>query len=185
MPTVKNEQVVDKWSILIRNAQGRAGYIFGNTGNAIDQSDVPSVGVVKRKISPGLLKGLLGATRDFMVVTETGNRKLKPYQMFIGARDYGNNLDVSWYLTYRLTFWQRLRAFFRALPLIGLLFIGGEPIDFEKGLPNLDFFDEQDLRAYTTNVHGCLKETVEKLLAELGQDPSKINWKSRGFLGIS
>jgi len=41
------------------------------------------------------------------------------------------------------------------------------------------------LRAYTTNAHHCLIKAVEKLMTNLNQDTSKIDRKSRGFLGIS
>lgn len=183
---MRKEQEVDNWSVLIRGAQGKAGNIFGNTGNFIDQTNVPDVNVERRKVTPGFIRGLFGAKRDFLVVTQTTNRRLRPYQMFIGARDYGNNLDVSWYLIYRLSFTQRLIAFLRVLPVISLLFLGGELENKEKkGDPNLDFFDEQDLRAYVTNAHKCVQDAVDKLMLELNQDPSKIDRKSRGFLGIS
>jgi len=188
MPIVKSEQVVDSWSVLIEGAQGKAGNIFGNTGNFIDRSNVPDVNVERRKVAPSVLSGLLGTKRDFLVVTNTKNRKLKPFQMFINARDYGNNLDVSWHLTYRLSFGQKLISFLAALPLIGLLFINerlGNSQTELKWVPNLDFFDEQDLRVYVTNAHKCLLQAVEKLMIEMNQDPSKIDRKSRGFLGIS
>jgi hypothetical protein len=48
-----------------------------------------------------------------------------------------------------------------------------------------DLFDEQDLRAYVTNVHHSLLKAVENLMLSLKQDPSTIDRKSRGFLGVS
>ena len=45
----------------------------------------------------------------------------------------------------------------------------------------LDIFAQQDLRAYVTVVHHCLKEVVEMLMKGLGQDTSKIDGKSKGF----
>jgi hypothetical protein len=50
---------------------------------------------------------------------------------------------------------------------------------------SFDIFDQQDLIAFATSVHHSLLKAVEKLLYSLNQDPSKINRKSRGFLGIS
>jgi hypothetical protein len=52
-------------------------------------------------------------------------------------------------------------------------------------LSDLDLFDQQDLRTYSTNAHHCLLKAVDKLMLDLNQDPSKIERKSRGFLGIS
>ena len=96
-----------------------------------------------------------------------------PYQIYVNARDYGNNLDVSWYLTFRPTWWQ---AFLSLIPFVSMI---------PKTLSDLDLFDQQDLTAFATNAHHCLLKTVEKLMASLNQDSSKIDRKSRGFLGIS
>jgi len=188
MPALKKNQIVDEWSVLIRGIPGKAGYIFGTTGNNIDETNVPDVNVEKSKVAAGgAFGGLFAAKRDCLIITNTQNPKLRPYQMFICARDYGNNLDISWYLTYRLSFRQKVLTFFRALPLIGLLFVGViDPENIAKTeVSNLDFFDEQDLRVYVTNAHKCLQDAVDKLMLELNQDPSKIDRKSRGFLGIS
>lgn len=109
--------------------------------------------------------------RNFLVVTNFENPKLLNYKTFICARDYGNNLDVSWYLTYKLSL---LEAILRAIiPSRGIY------------VPKLDLFDEQDLRAYVTNAHRSLLKAVENLMLSLKQDPSQIGRKSKGFLGVS
>ena len=192
MPIVRKEEILDSWSVLIGGAQGRAGEIFDNTNNFIRQTKVPNVGIQRKAVAPGILRGLFGTKRDFLIVTETENSRLRPYQMFIGARDYGSNLDVYWYLLYRPSFRERLLAFFLFIPILNLLIL---PFAFVSGLATmakekrgglgLDFFDEQDLRAYVTNAHHCLLEVVDKLMTDLHQDPSRIDRKSRGFLGIS
>jgi hypothetical protein len=94
--------------------------------------------------------------------------------MYINARDYGRNLDVSWYLVSKLGFLESL-----------LVKIFIKRREAEVIVRKLDLFDQQDLTAYVTNAHHCLLEAVEKLILNLGQDPSKIERKSRGFLGIS
>jgi hypothetical protein len=76
-------------------------------------------------------------------------------------------------LTFRPTLWQA------ALSLVP--FVSAIP----KASSDLDLFDQQDLRAYTTNAHHCLLDAVEKLMTKLHQDTSTIDRKSRGFLGIS
>ncbi len=132
----------------------------------------------------------MGGSREFLVVTETGNSNLKPYQMFINARDYGNNLDVSWYLLFRITFWQKLSLFLCLVPIINLLVI---PIVLLQrvfqargsGMLGLDFFDEQDLSAYVTNAHECFRSAITLMMQGINKDPSTIDWKARGFLGIS
>jgi len=192
MAIVRKEEVVDSWSVLIGDGQGRAGEIFNNTDSFIRETKAPDVKMEKKAMAPGIIRGIFGTKRDFLIVTQKGNPRLKPFQMFIGARDYGNNLDVSWYLTQRPGFWIRVLAFFLMIPVVNILFI---PFAFLSGLTSmvrerrggldLDLFDEQDLRAYVTNAHHCLLEAVEKLMVDLHQDPSKMERKSRGFLGIS
>ncbi len=189
MSIVKTEQVVESWSMQIRNANGKAEEIYANTEKALAESNVPNIKKEKRKISPGLLRGLMGGKRDFLVIEETKNSNLGPYQMFISARDYGNNLDVNWYLTFRMGLKQKIKYLLCLVPVVNLLVI---PLVVLQALGNarreglaLDLFDEQDLRAYVTNAHHCLLESVSNVMTELKQDPSKIDRKSKGFLGIS
>ncbi|MDI6860358.1 MAG: hypothetical protein QMC85_07675 [Methanocellales archaeon] len=192
MAIVRAQEVIDSWSILVEGAQGRADEIFTNTNNRIAETKAPNVKVERKAMAPGIIRGLFGTKRDFLIVTEKGNPRLKPYQMFIGARDYGNNLDISWYLTHRPSFWLKLMAFLLFIPGINFFvlpfaLIGGlsSMVKERRGGLDLDLFDQQDLVAYATNTHHCLLEGVERLLIELKQDPAKIDRKSKGFLGIS
>jgi len=57
----------------------------------------------RRELMPGVLRGIFGRRREFLVVKDKHFR-LKPYQLLVNARDYGNDLDVVWYLTYWLSF---------------------------------------------------------------------------------
>jgi hypothetical protein len=115
-----------------------------------------------------------------MVTNE--NEWLKDFRMYIGARDYGNSLGVSWYLTCEPGFLKRL--FSTAL-------FYGKTKDIQRVSPDralsftLDIFSQQDLIAYVTCVHHSLLKAIEKIMRELGQDPSKIDRKSKGFLGVS
>lgn len=170
---LRKEEVIDKWAVLIGGGQGKAKEIFSNTENFLKQTEAPGVAMERKKLSPNVTGGFVGNTRDFEIITTTGNYKLSPYQMFIGARDYGNNLDVSWYLTFRPS---TLLAILSVIPFLGGL---------SKTTEDLNLFDEQDLRAYVTNAHHCLLEAVDRLMIGLNRDPSKIDRKSKGFLGIS
>jgi hypothetical protein len=177
MAVIKREQVIDSWSVLIKNGQERADVIFQDTQNLITDSRAPDIEMERKSLAPSIIRGILGAKREFLIVKNNINRNLKTYQVYVNARDYGNNLHVSWYLVTRLGFWRTLlaRIFF---------FIVREPQPSTL-VAELDLFDQQDLIAYTTNAHHCLIEAVEKLMLDLHQDPSKIDRKSRGFLGIS
>lgn len=170
---LRKDEVIDSWTILIEQGQGRAGEIFEDTKGYIEKTKAPSVRVEKREMAPGLIRGAFGTRRIFLVITDQDNFRLRPYQIFINSRDYGTNLDVSWHLTYRPSVWQAVLSLF---PFVRVI---------PATLSDLDLFDQQDLRAYATNAHHCLLKAVEKLMIALNQDPSKIERKSRGFLGIS
>ena len=94
--------------------------------------------------------------------------------MYIGARDYGNNLDVQWYLTCEPGFFKKT--------LSSILTKGAS----DKALSFLlDIFQQQDLTAYVTYIHHCLLKAVEALMTSLGQDFKRVDRKSKGFLGVS
>ncbi len=170
---LRKDQVEDSWGILIENAQGKAEEVFHNAEVFIKGNNVPSLVMEKKSISPGFVKSVLGSARKFLVVVYKGNFRLKPYQVFVNARDFGNNLDVSWYMTFRPSLWQ---SFVSLIPFVKVA---------SQVLNDLDLFDQQDLRAYATVVHHSVQKSVDKLMLDLKQDPSKIDRKSRGFLGIS
>jgi len=170
---LRKEQVIDNWGVLIENAQGNAGMTFKETENFIKKSKAPSLEIKMQSMAPGFIKSLIGAKRDFLEITHRENPKMLPYQIYVNARDYGNNLDVSWYLTFRPTWWHSLLSM---VPFVSMI---------PRTLSDLDVFDQQDLTVFATNTHHCLLKTVEKLMVSLNQDPSKIDRKSKGFLGIS
>ncbi len=170
---LSKEQVVERWSILIQQGNGEAEKILKSAEFFIKDSKAPNLRIERKKMMPGFIRGMFGTKREFLVVADK-NFKLKPYQIFINARDYGDNLDVSWYMTYRIPFWRAFIYFF--IPGGGGKFAGPD---------GLDLFDQQDLTAYLTVCHHSTQDAVEKLMLDLGQDTSKIDRKSRGFFGIS
>ncbi len=169
---LRKEQVLESWGMLIENGQGKYNEVFQDTENFIKESKAPSLETWKDKMAPGIIGSFFGAKRDFLIVKDQQSSMLRPYQIFVNARDYGNNLDVSWYLTYRPSILEALLSLFRP---------GGTAL----ALTELDLFELQDLTAYTTVCHHSTLKAVGKLMLALDQDPSRIDRKSRGFLGIS
>lgn len=169
---IRAEEVMENWSILIEGGRGRGNEVLDSASKFLRDTEVQNISVERRMMAPGVIKGILGEEREFLVIKAT-SLKLAPYQIFLNARDYGKNLHVSWYLTYRIGF---LRAILSLIPGLSLI---------PRFLSDLDLFEQQDLTAYVTNVHRCTLKAVEKLMLELNQDPSKIDRKTRGFLGVS
>lgn len=168
---LRKEQILESWSILIENGQGKYNEVFQDTEDFIKESQAPSLETNKEKMSPGIIGSFIGAKRDFLMVKARQSSMLSPYQIFVGVRDYGNNLDISWYLTYRPSLFEAFISLFRSRSVLAL--------------DELDLFELQDLTAYTTVCHHSTLKAVEKLMLVLNQDPSNIDKKSRGFLGIS
>ncbi|MEA1963929.1 MAG: hypothetical protein U9O41_02240 [Candidatus Aerophobetes bacterium] len=169
---VLKQNVTGEWAHLIEGAQGRAEEIYKGTEDVIERSEVSSIVMKRQELIPGFIRGALGRKREFLVVKDKHFR-LKPYQFLLNAIDYGNNLDVAWYLVYRLSIF---RALLTIIPFVNFI---------PQKIEDLDLFDSQDLTAFNTVCHYSVLEAVEKLMLSLNQDPSKMDRKSRGFLGVS
>jgi len=168
----RKAEILDNWSALIRGAQGQRDKVITTTKELINISKAPSIEIKEDKVGPGLASSAFGETREFLIVADRRNLKLGCFKAYVNANDYGDGLFVSWYLTYMPDVWQILASL---IPGAGKV----------VGLDELNLFNKQDLTAYVTCVHHCLLEAVDKLMLGLNQDPSKIDRKTRGFLGIS
>ena len=169
--TLKDEKLLDSWGVVIEQGAGREQHLIQAIGQYLAQSEIPGIGWQMVEASPGMIKGFFGKKRDYLMVT---NQALKDYRMYVGARDYGKHLDISWFLTVEPGFFKK--AFSEMLTK------GASPNALSM---LLDLFDQQDLRAYVTAVHRCcVRRAVEELVANLGQDASRFDWKSKGFLEV-
>jgi hypothetical protein len=168
----RKAEILDNWSALIRGARGQRDRVITTTKELISITKAPSIEMKEEKVGPGLAPSAFGETREFLIVADRRNLKLGNFKAYVNANDYGDGLFVSWYLTYMPDVWQIL---------VSLIPGTRKAI----GLDELNLFNKQDLTAYVTCVHHCLLEAVEKLMLDLNQDPSKVDRKTRGFLGIS
>jgi len=168
----RKAEILDNWSALIRGAQGQRDQVITTTKELINISKAPSIEIKEDKVGPGLAPSAFGETREFLIVADRRNLKLGCFKAYVNANDYGDGLFVSWYLTYMPDVWQTLASL---IPGAGKVI----------GLDELNLFNKQDLTAYVTCVHHCLLDAVDKLMLGMNQDPTKLDRRSRGFLGIS
>ena len=168
MATLKDEKVIDKWQVLIESAAGKSDVVFDRVRGHLDAVQAPSVKYHTETVKPGLFKALMGKKRDFLAVT---NQFLSDHKMYIGARDYGTHLSVSWFLTCEPGYFKK--------KLSAHLTGSDKALSF-----TLDLFDQEELTSYATVVHNCVKTAVKELMEQLGQDFSKVNTKSKGFLEV-
>jgi hypothetical protein len=165
MATLSREKVVDKWFALVERGAGKDQWVIDKTEQFIKEVAAPGVSCRRDVVS----SGLFGEKREFLIVT---HNRLREYAMFIGARDYGRELDVSWFLTVNPGFLKR--AVSKRLAF-------GDPNALSM---NIDVFAQQDLSAYTQVAHHCLQQVIQQLMDELKLDYSSIDRKSKGFLAI-
>lgn len=166
---VRRQQVVDRWDQMITGGRGHADAVLSDTLTMLSAMNLPQLNQHQAQYAPGILRSLAGHRRPYLVISQTANVNLRSYRMYINVRDYGENLQTSWYLTYQPDIVERLRMLLLR----------------NRSSLVLDLFDEQDLRAYVVAVHRCFVSSVIELLTTLGQDTTKLNRTSRGFLGIS
>jgi hypothetical protein len=154
----KNESVIDSWSTIVEQAAGREKELSDTIQKLVTEANMPDVSINRDTVTTG---GIFSQKRDFLILAPD---KFRIYRMLIGARSYGANLDVAWYLTrygkihrYAIT-----QAFMRSETL----------------------FNQQDVRAFATVSHHCVLQAVKLLLEELEQDSSHLDTKSTGFLSV-
>lgn len=175
---LRKERAIDTWSVLLDEAcmadgRERADQLYKNIASFLAASEAPNLKVERQHLAPSLIRGLVGDQREFLVLTDDTNYRLKPYQIYISARPYGINLACEWYMTYKPTI---LMAILSLIPYVNLI---------PQALSDIDLFDQQDLRAYAANAHHSMLRAVTALMEYLNQDPSTLEKKSSGFLGVA
>src|SRR5688572_12191904 len=137
MATLRREKVVETWFGLVMGAAGKGEWVMDKTEQAIKEFAAPGVECQRELVSTGAFS----EKREFLMVV---HKKLREYAMFIGARDFGRDLDVSWFLTVYPGFLKRA---------ISKKLNQGDPTALSR---NLDVFAQQDLSAYKQTTHNCL-----------------------------
>lgn len=192
MAKLKEEKILEQWSYLIEGAQGKGEQVFKLTEKNIDRVQPPQVELEREMIRPaGTLVGLLTTKkREFLVAS---NRYLKGYRIYLGAKDYGKQLMVSWYLIGEGGILSKIANIMAKHWVLGFIFlpffliilaiqkIWGKTVDLE----NMNLFDTEEATAYITTVHHSVLEAVADIMKGLDQDPSKIDRRSKGFLKIT
>jgi len=179
---LKEDKILEKWSLLIRGAEGRGREIIDYTKSYIEESEAPGVTVEMAKVFPKsaptfldskYFKNIEKEGRNYIAIT---NSNITGMMLLVGVQDYGTHLNVSWYLICEP------RTVDKALAL----FSGKASDEEAKWTPIItNIFMEEELTAYTTLIHHSVLDAVENLMSDLGQDASKIDRRSKGFLGIS
>jgi len=159
-----NERVIESFNFIVEQGGGREQWVLGTTERFIIDSNMPGIITEQKDVSPGFL----GEKRKFLVVRHA---KYREYRMFIGARSFGEHLDASWFLAVEPRFFKRTVSKHTT----------GNPTALSQ---RLDFFSQQDIKAFKTVAHHCFKRCLQMLHEELQLDPSGLNADTKGFLNV-
>jgi hypothetical protein len=161
---LRSDAVLDSWNYIVEQGAGRGDFVLGTTERLVIDAHMPGVITSQEPVA----MELFGEKRPFLIVTNT---KHKEYKMYISARDFGANLDVSWYFTATPTFLKRTLSKYAT----------GNPQDMTM---RVSIFAQQDVSAFKAITHKCVTRTLDGLLEELNLDPASLNTGSRGFLNV-
>ena len=183
---LKQEKIVQQWTMLIEGANGFGGKVINDTVKVIEKVGAPNIHVSKQERKPDN-RGYIRASREFLVAE---HKIFDTHDMYISARDYGKQLFVSWYLIEEpISFWRR----FKRNPVRTILswpfLIFARGVSMSQGgtgqlYSALNLFDTEELTAYVTTVHHALTESVKVMMVEQKIDYTKIEKRTQGFLNI-
>ena len=173
MITLTRQKVQEEWGTILEACQGEGEGLLQAVEARLTQLHPPDATWRRESMAPNAVMGLAGKRRDGLVVA---NGRFRDHRLCVFARDYGATLDVCWYLSGTTRGWilgllARIPILNRFLNLVGIL-------------RNLDVFDLQDLRAWTTVVHEAVRHAVEEVKTKRHLEVA-TDWKSRGMFGIS
>src|SRR5262249_4645826 len=89
---IKHDSVADSWSTIVLNGAGQDKWLMDTVEEMVRNAQMQGVTTGQTEIS----SGIFGERRKVLVVNYT---RLRDYRLYVYARDFGTNLDVSWYLT--------------------------------------------------------------------------------------
>lgn len=170
--SLKSENIKERWFAAIGGANGQSDKIYRAFISGVQAAGIPEIEAGSQRVSVGLgskLKGMFGggASQDRSMVVIT-NKSLPGWLIYVGARDYGKQLLVSWYL---VTDEKETSHLSRTIGTVANM--------------GLDIFKTEELSAFVTLVHNAIKDAVKQVMSEMNLDFTKVDTHTRGFLNIS
>ena len=170
--SLKSQNIKERWFAAIGGANGESEKVLRAFMSGVQAAGIPEIEAGRQSVSVGLgskLKGIFGggASQDRIMIVIT-NKSLPGWLIYIGARDYGKQLLVSWYL---VTDEKKTSRFSRTIGTMASM--------------ELDIFKTEELSAFVTIVHQSLKDAVKQVMTEMNLDFTKVDTHTRGFLNIS
>jgi hypothetical protein len=188
MAELKQNDIVEQWSVLIEGAQDRQKEFYKSIEKRLDELRPPSLSASQEKVYPSLMRRIKGDGKLFMLIK---SKYFDGHVVNVCAENYGKQLLISWYLTQRPSeFMQFMGNFPNAVVLIiypvYLFMKFYDKITKRRvTLENMDLFDTQELNAFAGTIHHSVVYASNQIADSVGFDFSKVDQKPRGFLNIS
>ncbi len=144
---LSNQIVIARFHALIHEAAGEAHGFLHSVERTLDRSEAPGLTWTYESVSTGLVKGLFGKRRDYLLVRD---KQFRDHVVCVAARPYGRHLDAVWYHTVS----PRLGRRFQEVLEQGLA-QSSEPI-----VGVYDLFDIQDLSAFVALTRHAVQAAV-------------------------
>lgn len=165
--TLKEETILNEWAELVGDAAGNAQFVLDAVQAELQRANIP--GECEWKVEEVKSSTWLARVRrEFLIIKL---EEFKDYRIYVAARDYGIHLDCCRFLTVEPGFFKKT--------LSSAAFGSIDALSAPKNI-----LVHQDLRAWTTVVHHAVLGSVGSLMEKLGQDKSKLNRGTKGFLDI-
>lgn len=181
-------KIEDKGGGLILGAKGHGDELMENIVRRIEVNTIPNVVAAKRMISVDK-----APKQSFLAVS---NKRLRGYELLIGAWDYGERLSVMWYLVLNVPGMRlgkdyvKINGKFRSrkslflMPRLWLRKMKGKRQGWVSP-ENMNMLDKEEQEDFLQLVQQIVEDEVKKMMDGLNLDFSKMDMKSRGFLNIS
>jgi hypothetical protein len=148
MFALKDGHIVDEFSRLLPNAQGRGEEILQLFEAHIRRAEVPGLDLKREAVAPGWFKALLGNRREYLIVTSD---RLRDLLVCVNAHDYGRNLHVVWYLLAKT----------RASLVTRFVRLHTDRMQAMVGMDKLDVFQQQELSAFRAVTRAAIEAALE------------------------
>lgn len=155
MAVIKGEDVITSYSEVIPDAGSQANNYLDWLQGATSEMQLP-VRMAMESASTGLLKAVMGKSREFLVITPE-DRKLDALRMLHWCTPVGSNMAVGWYI------------------------VGGR-----RSVLSLDLFQDADLTALYESIHKlAVMRALYACVDAVNGDRGRVKERAgAGFLGL-
>jgi len=188
MAELKENNIVEQWSVLIEGAQGRQKEFYQLIETRLAELQPPALSISQEKVYPSLVRRIKGDGKLFMLIK---SKYFDGHVVNVYAENYGKQLLISWYLTQRPSEFMEFMGNFPNFvvliiyPVYLFMKFYDRITKRRVTLENMDLFDTQELNAFAGTVHHSVVYASNQISDSVGFDFSKVNLTTRGFLNIS